>query len=137
MCLIVNKMFASSEEARNYFNKPLIAKKDIKVYKILENLNKNKTTGYSPFKYMKYKKGFQYTESHFNMNIEEYYTSLYELCINQGLHAYIKKNSEGLKCHLSQFSYSSPEIIEMYIPKGSKYFLGKDGEIVSDNLIWY
>lgn len=29
------------------------------------------------------------------------------------------------------------KLVKMYIPKGSKYYKGINGDIVSNNLIWY
>jgi len=125
MCLKVDKKFKTRKEARNF--KPLIAKKEIKVYKILDTENT------SPYFTFTYDKGYQYS-SNFSKYIEENYG--WKIKINKGLHSFIDyKNAKERKyCFLYPESF---KIITMYIPKGSKYYLGDDGDIVSDNLIWY
>lgn len=140
MCLKINKEFNSMKEAENFIKNFSIASKEIKVYKILENLNKLKTKGESPFACFEYEKGFQYTESNFTFDViseRKNDDNKYFLNINQGLHAYRKKDSFFLELHLKQFRNCFPEIIEMYIPKGAKYYIGNKGDIVTNQLIWY
>lgn len=127
MCLRVDKTFKIREEVREFFNKPLIAKKEIKVHKVLCFEN-NKY--YSPYRGMKYQKGFHYTNNKFTKDIF-FCIDRWYLNINAGLHSFVFGKIPP------QYSSTSYKVVEMYIPKGAKYFLGTNNEIVSDNLIWY
>lgn len=80
MCLYVDKIFHTKKEAIEFYNKPLIAKEEIKVYKLL-CLENGKY--YSPHRSYRYYKGFQYTESKFSKR----FNCFNELCISKGLHA--------------------------------------------------
>lgn len=134
MCLTINKIFKTKKQAKEYSSKPLIAKKDIIVYKVLR---KNNTSRYKRFKF---KKGYQYTNDKFGFSYYDYYKyydsykpiiKLWKLSIEEGLHSCIDKNSTN------QHNHGDSKIIKMIIPKGSEYFLGKRGDIVSNKLIWY
>lgn len=136
MCLRVNKEFKNKKEALEYFEKPLITKTDIKVYKLLERLTYEKSKiigGVSPFAYYRYERGFQYTESDFSRKIN----GLFELEIEQGLHAYVDKNTALKEKKDSKIWDWHFHIIEMWIPRGAKYFIGTHNDIVTNKLIWY
>lgn len=143
MCLTVNITFPTKKDAQNY--KPLIATKDIKVYKVLEYGTKAKTKAktnkdrlYSPYRGFYYDKGTQYTESKLN---RRYHTTCWSnqctLHIEKGLHAYVTKDCRQIKDHLSTYAYAKPVVVVMVIPKGSQYYLGDNNDIVTNNLIWY
>lgn len=125
MCLTVKEGFKTRKEAREY--KPLIAKEDIKVYKVVNLENK------SPYFSFYYEKGYHYA-SNFSKNIVNY--SRWHIKINKGLHSFIKykKAKERKNNFLSSDDF---KIIIMYIPKGSEYYLGTGGDVVSNNLVWY
>lgn len=80
-----------------------------------------------------YEQGFQYTENKFTNQFIDFGNRC-ELLIEQGLHAFINTNTIYFK-QIEHITLS--KAVEMYIPKGAKYFLGKDGDIVTNKLIWY
>lgn len=132
MCLRIQNKFKNTIEAEKYFKNPLIAKEEIKVYKVLEQSETAPYTYYSPYQKFTYKQGYQYTENELTYFYDPF-SKILE--IHQGLHAYTTLNS----ANYTKNSYlgNNRVIIEMYIPKGSKYFLGRDNEIITNNLIWY
>jgi hypothetical protein len=124
MCLITKKKFRSRVEALAY--KPTIAKKDIKVYKVLW-----KHSHGSSYRGFKYEKGNEYYQT------GKPFTKTYsrfskKLIISRGLHAWITKE-DAIRRH----NRSLHVIVEMVIPKGSMYYLGDNDDIVSNRLIWY
>ena len=130
MCLHSLKHYKTKKEALQASKKPLIAEKDITVYKRL-NLNDN-----SPYQFFKYEKGYEYIEHSFLKDetkvfyiwqVKEYY-----FIKNKGFHAYRSKN----KAEAFRNTYTQ-KIVKMVIPKGAKYFLGVDSEIVSNRIIYY
>ena len=120
MCLQVDKRFRTRQEARDY--KPLIANKDIKVYKYLD-VNNGKY--WSPYQGFEYTQGYQYSAK-ITKNYRKYIN--WKIFCNRGLHSYIKPKY-SMQCEYTQ--------IVMYIPKDSEYYLGSLEDIVSNNLIWY
>ncbi len=134
MCLKIDKQFLSKKEALEYFNEPLIAKKEFEVYKILE-IYENK---YLSIHYgFEYKQGTQYSESKFIKTIKPYpYANKYYIEISKGLHSYTEEKINQLK-KTALYNYANLEIVKMWIPKGAKYFIGENGDIVSNELIWY
>jgi len=123
MCLQVDKKFRTRQEARDY--KPLIAKKDIKVYKYLE-VNNGKY--WSPVQVFEYEKGYQYSAKIGRRIFKFFCSNSWNIKCNRGLHSYIKPKYH-MQCNYAQ--------VVMYIPKGSEYCLGVSEDIVSNNLIWY
>ena len=119
MCLTINK---------HYHKQPFkakIAKEDIKIYKVLDTkLKKLK----SPYKNFKWKLNEVFTS---DLIFDEFYYS-YE--INEGLHSFSKIN-KNTKDYFYLLKWDSCKLFEGYIPKGSNYFIGKNNEIVSDQLI--
>lgn len=100
-------------------SEPLIAKKDIVVYKCLI---KQATTLVSPYIGFVYKLRTLY-EASLGVTIHNDIT-----VIAEGFHAYYDKKKSLHKWN--------NEVYKCIVPKGSKYYLSKkDGEIVSDKLI--
>lgn len=100
---------------------PTIARRDITVYKRLYS------TGKAPYRDFYYKKGFHYYQE------GEPFSFIRNgsfVKVREGLHAFVseKRASE---------SWVGVKTVKMIIPKGSKYYRGDNGDIVSDNLIWY
>lgn len=122
MCLYI-------KDSQNILNKlikqikPLIAKEDIIVYKVLDQNN------YSPYRAYKYTEGFHYYET--GDIIPEVGKCSTDIIIKKGLHSYSSYTIASTRRN------STDKIVKMIIPKGSKYFIGKNEDIVSDNLIWY
>lgn len=126
MCLIVNKTWKSLKTAKK--SSIPVAKEDIKVYKLLQ-----KRTNLSPYQMAKYEKG----KLHESPIIRYIRVSLFPhgcyYKVEQGLHAY--RTIEKAK---SRFSYQERycKVVEMIIPKGSKYYIGTNDDIVSNKLYW-
>ncbi len=143
MCLnIVNR------KGIRYTNKPrpFTAKKPIKVYKVLDG-------SYSPYRSFRWVKGYYYYEDEplevkgqftlwnqqlgfFEQFEQPVSSNRYSarFSIERGLHAWQSK-------HIAYNSYTyhirtNARIVEMIIPKGAKYFLGDDGDIVSDKILY-
>lgn len=120
MCLYVERDFKTKKEAIAFSKKPLIAKEDITVYKILDR------GFFSPYRDFKYKRGEEYkaTFSFFVTSIS------HDLEVHSGLHAYVSM----------EYAYGNrsdeQKIYKMTIPKGAKYFVGIFNEIVSNRLIF-
>lgn len=145
MCLIVNFLFPSKESAIKASETPLIAKEDMKVYKILyfkKGVNQHKPRVYqSPYQEYIYKPGTHYFQigKKFDFNIDITCDRFYELKINDGFHSFIylyKAIKLSHRIILSKWHPMDVGIFEFIIPKGSEYFLGDDNDIVSDNLIF-
>lgn len=122
MCLTTKYFIIPKKLLRDTFLK--IATKDIVVYKILEKAYKSGFV--SPYYYKEYKKSVLYKSS-----LGIIYES-HNLKVHKGLHAYTT-NKIAINYAFRSFGRS---VHKMIIPKGSKYILGKDGTIVSNQLIW-
>lgn len=121
---------------------PLIAKEDIKVYKVL-NIEYNSVTNeeyyVAPFyNYYKYKKG----RKHHPIRIVGEYYGPHESTIDDNryldrgwLHAYTLKSDA--KIYTYESKVGGRFVAEMIIPKGAEYYISFDGsEICTDTLIW-
>lgn len=107
----------------------IVAKKDIKVYKILEDVRKENGrlfSGTSPYREYCWLQGcIERAE------LEISFSRSGEGEIHAGLHAYTTEN-EAYKSLRSDRS-----ICEFTIPKGSTYYINpEDEEIVADTMIW-
>ncbi len=128
MCLNVKEIFRTRREAREFARNPLIAKKDITVYKVIC------PSGQAPYRSFIYEKGYHYYNEGkraLGTSIVNFRPNQWEIRVNQGLHSFIDK-----RC-AKRMAICGRQIVQMVIPKGSKYFLGEKGHAVSDNLIWY
>lgn len=121
MCLQIQKSFRTKKEAKEFMLKPLIAKKDIEVFKVL---NKDNTSIYKDFQYTK---GFEYTNDKFTI---DYIRFLDRLNIHSGIHSC--KTKSATQIHKQDHH----KVVKMIVPKGAEYF-ENDDEIVSNRLIWY
>lgn len=118
---LLDKKF--NKEAKAKFRKELIstAKKDIKVWKILKCYD---GIYRSPFRGFKYEPDVLY-KAILKPDIE-----FSRAIFHAGLHSYRTCSKATYK------RGSGAVIIEMIIPKGSKYVIGTNGNIVSNRLIW-
>jgi len=132
MCLNFTIKAKNIKEARELANKPLIAKKDITVYKIL---NKNFFNGkyYSPHKHFEYEKGNEYYRygKKFEIRVSKTNNEKYLVHIYDGLHSYRTLS------RAKDATWGNRKVFKMVIPKGAEYYLGENKDIVSDRLIWY
>lgn len=111
-----------------------IAKKDIKVWKIVKSSYK-KDYFTSLYREFKYKRGYHYSLS---KEMSPYITDNWGcsekvvLIIDRGFHSYIRK--DGNRMHYGIDSI----VVAFYIPKGAKYFKDNlNGEYVSDQIVLY
>ena len=125
MCLTSENY--NSKKERNIAMKPLVAKKDFKVYKIL----KNKLT---PWRGFHYEPGIHYYQDKKLKPIKIKSVFGYYFKIDEGLHCF--KDKESAIEYISNYLNITYRIVEMIIPKGSQYFIGKIGDIVTNNLIF-
>ncbi len=111
-------------------NIPKIAKKDIKVYKILHSYKGKFLT---PYRGYRMEEGYHYMQTGKKFGIKR--NRYYGFFIGMGLHAFTTLKEAQMK-YSYLFEYAI--IVEMIVPKGSEYFINPtDKEICSDNLIWY
>ena len=132
MCLIVNERFQTREEAIVASHKPLIAKKDITVYKglrrMIKGLYSKKERWLTPYKNFEFEKGYHYYQDNDTFGIYYSFSDYHwRIVIGAGLHACTKK---------ARAREHSKNVFKMVVPKGAKYFLNNLGEIVSTELIW-
>ncbi len=121
MCLKVNEDFKTRAEARAFYKKPLRAKEDIIVYKVLEVHNRGVEPQYqSQYRGTEYTLGEVKKAIKFSSYIDWWHNSKWELSINKGLHAYTNRSYA--------FSQAKREsgwsVVECVIPKGTLYFKG-------------
>ena len=116
-------------------SKVLVAKRDIKVYKLGTHANND---FFNPFFY----KDFTYS-----VNLAVFEKVEFTNMIAQGLHSFLMcelvpfalnvnlYSCKNLICHLSLTIYTV-YLGEFIIPKGSTYCLNSNGEVVSDSLMY-
>jgi len=125
MCLYVKTTFKTRQEARDF--QPLVAKKNIEVWKILMN------EGKSPYRHFKWEPGFHYYQD--NGKLPKNINGCWNIQIHAGLHAFVDEVT-ARKRRREMFYYHNKHIVKMTIPKGAKYFLGTNGDIVSTEMIY-
>jgi len=118
MCLEVSKL-------RHFFKKePKIAKHDIHVYKILRYVYNNE-----------YVTPFVRTKCYSHKGVILMFSDLIfrDWKVSKGIHAFRKKSkARGILCY---YLYDYGQIYDAIIPKGQKYYIGKDLDIVSDAML--
>ena len=123
MCLTISQYFKTRQQARDFSKQPLIAKKDIVVYKVI-----NIFGGASIYRNFKYEQGYHYYQTGkrpFGFVIYKgSFQEKWKIDINEGLHSYSTVTKATSRCD----SYS--KVVEMIIPKGAKYFIGSNNDIV-------
>lgn len=135
MCLYVKTKSQSLKKAIE-LNKR-IAKTDIIVYKRFRGPNKwsnqygSGISLKSPYRRYNYEVGFHYynegdLKQRFGFTIN---FAGNEMSIHRGLHAYTTPKVA------KQYLGAKDSIFECIVPKGSTYYLGRDNEICTDNLI--
>ena len=126
MCLTVDKEFKTRQAARDFFAKPLIAKTNKTVYKVLKKRAFYKHLE-SPFQQEKYEPGELKTVPKFGKEILKNFDSIWRININNGIHAC---TSLDQAIWMAERGFMR-KVIKCYIPKGTPYFIGTDGDIVS------
>ena len=123
MCLTVDKRFHG--KTRPFY--PLWAEHDMYVYKILKKYRSGGETRYStPYQHMVVKSGYEYYASDFGID-----TWSSNGQVSHGLHSWTKRQLAARDC-----SYRDGEnVFVAIIPQGSRYFVGTEGDVVSEKLI--
>jgi hypothetical protein len=105
------------------------AKKDIKVFKMLQ---KSFGKFMSPYQYQPYKTGQTKTVKHFSDYLDLPLLKNVPIGteIFQGLHSFTTKLRAQRELQANEF-WAPSFIVEATIPKGTKYIMGDDGDIVS------
>lgn len=123
MCLVKSSIFK-----RNY-SKPLVADEDIVVYKALDH--RNIFTGEkvirTPYQFypISFKDGKCVMDGYLECNRFK--------SVSYGFHSYVDEEKADMSCKC----FPETEMTKHWaiIPKGGRYFLGNDGDVVSDKLI--
>lgn len=109
---------------------PKIADKDIIVYKVGKITNKQFI---SPYQYYSYTKNELQREIKIHSEITHIINGYYYRVVDEGYHAYLT-----FRRALNSFYLIGKHIGKFIIPKGSKYYIGDDGDgdIVSSQIIY-
>lgn len=129
MCLIINRLYhKAGGENDDYMPCPLTAQEDILVYKLLLHLPWG--GAYTPYQMMpiSFLDGRYYYDSTFTfaLNLEQQ-----DDCVIKGCHAYHSYDSAEW---IDNGTFNS-RIHRAVIPKGTKFYVGRFGDIVSEKLI--
>lgn len=111
MCLVISLRY------HKYQLEPLIANEDILVYKRLNHYGKSKDY-YTPV--MDTIVNFYRNKAILQDNF-----GLWNGCVEEGIHSYYVEKENPFGMHYA------------IIPKGTKFFIGCDGDVVSEKLIIY
>jgi hypothetical protein len=115
---------------RNNLN-AIVAKKNLIVYKVLENVGiyNGQTIGTSPYR------EYRWVQGHIEHvdKLEICYLDRIDGEILRGLHAYLTRS----EAFINSRNHYNRSVIEFTIPKGSTYYINKEeDEVVSDTMIW-
>lgn len=117
MCLVVNKL-------RHWRNKPKIAKRDIRCYKVFLSVNDNTFMSPHQFSGLHWD---QIRDCYESKVFDEVHTSK-DHCVFSAIHSY-----KTYKLAMSKADKNTI-IIACYIPKGTKYWIGKYGDYASERI---
>jgi hypothetical protein len=125
MCLLIRENFQNFKAAQRY--KPKVTTRARYVYKLV-NLNLRSHVYNFPYEW-----GRKYSIKKFGKDIDGNPYSGYRLEIHEGFHAY---TTLAIANHKVTDAINDVRVIRCKIPAGSEYFLGSNGEIVSNCLVW-
>ena len=138
MCLSVNFDF---HKVKNDKPIALVAKENILVYKVLEVKNNYYRTPYM-IKTVNFDDEygmFFYKTTRFSIDIVRFFDQgreYREYNVSKGIHSHIDFDKANRDInYLKQFLCSAPNIHYAIIPKGSKFYVGIEGDIASSNLV--
>lgn len=125
MCLKINTVHLDCFEGRY---KSFTARTDLEVIKVL---NEYSYGFYTPYmnKQISFKDGKSLMKAGGN---GAHLTKRKSYSVNQGIHSYYDYNKSGDK---SYFEYYNCKKHKSVIPKGTNYFVGIDGDVVSEKLL--
>lgn len=120
MCLYINKSL--HKEIDNILQ-PHIAKSNMTVWKVIT------TDNYSYYKNKPYKPNTLYPRVKFGY-YSQVIKQILETVIEMGYHSY-KSRENARNLHFNSIM-DDTKIVKFIIPKGAKYYIGEDGDIVSN-----
>lgn len=127
MCLRINESCHKKTKSKYI---PLIAKEDMKVWKVITKKN------CSMYREKYYEPNLAYPEVKFTYRWHEY--AVYDYRINEYIsHHYIDRGYHAYKTYDEAKKYFDDtiyKIVEFIIPKGAKYFIGRDRDIVANKI---
>ena len=131
MCLIISKVYHKEDNNRNV--KCFVAKEDILAYKCLDYKNGKY---YTPFQYMHivFTKG-KYIYTNVYMKKKTFCKMDEGGYVWSGIHAY--RTMSRAFAVSSFYEFDGTYMHYAVIPKGSNFYIGNNGDIVSNNLIVY
>lgn len=119
MCLYI---FETKHVKNNYGKfKPLIAKKDKVVWKIISINNR------SCIRDKQYKQNMTYPKVKFGYENDGYANN----CIGRGYHAFLSRK-DARDAYKYDYVDFNCKIVKFIIPKDAEYYIGEGGEIVSN-----
>lgn len=123
MCLTISNIHKENN------NKPFIAEKDMIVFKALDHydLFKGKKTICTPYQFYP----ISFTDGKCVMKSD--LNKIDSRFVDIGIHSYRKEEKAEISC----LAYTETKMTKHWaiIPKGSKYYIGVDNDVVSNNLI--
>lgn len=137
MCLCIQKFFHPYDE-KDGVRKPIVAKENILVFKVITDLT---TTYHTPY---------QFFVIHFKNGVYKYKTTRMQAgklqagefdtqgvyipnCVTKGIHSWIDEK----RAERSAENYSNDRVFYCVIPKGAKFYIGDNFDVVSNKLIVY
>lgn len=132
MCLITSNYYHKKDKFNNV--KCFVAEEDILVYKCLDCINGEFRT---PFQYMPivFTKG-KYIYTNVYMKKKTFCKMDEGGYVWSGIHAY-RTMSRAFAVSKSFYDFDGTYMHYAVIPKGSNFYIGNNGDIVSNNLIVY
>lgn len=124
MCLVINQQFKNRSSARAH--KPLVADKNIVVYKRLSLQRFGDGALVSPYFNARYNLGETYTSKLTRYCLR--HAQGWIVAVSRGIHSYT--TVRGALRH----AYGSEVILRCIIPKGAEYWIGDDDDIVATQL---
>lgn len=128
MCLDLTKIFRSKKKALANPPRAKVATKAMTVYKFM--YRNNRLSVLSPYQRFVYLIGKLYEVRNFTYDIYNWGLANWRHEVHQGFHAYLK-GANAVACK----EWNTHVIVECTIPKGSRYHLGDDGDIVTNAMI--
>lgn len=123
MCLEKSSIFKA------HYSKPLVADEDIVVYKTLDyrNVFTGEKVIRTPYQFypISFKDGKCVMDGYLECNLNK--------SVSFGFHSYVDEEKADLSCKCFTETEMTKHLA--IIPKGGRYFLGNDGDAVSDKLI--
>lgn len=133
MCLCIDLKYHKRKNNRAI---PLVAEQTIFVHKMVEKDDNNHY--YTPYNYMPINFDDEYGMFFYKTTRFSYYNDgcSSTIYINKGIHSFTDiEEAESNNKYFSCLCGADVRIYNAVIPKGSKFFIGRNGDIVSSNLV--